>query len=158
MTINEAVKQANFRDEQQKMLINILYTNNWLINKIKKTLKSHNITHQQYNVLRILQGSHPSACSAGDIKRVMLDKTPDVTRLIDRLLQKDYVSRCRCSNNRRQIEICITKKGISLLQNIRPKMDEMMQFTQQISENDAMEVNQILDKLRSKFENEQITK
>ncbi len=154
MTINEAVKQANFRDEQQRMLINILYTNNWLINKIKKTLKSHNITHQQYNVLRILNGKYPSTCSVGDIKRVMLDKTPDVTRLIDRLLQKELVSRCRCINNRRQINVSITEKGISLLQNIRPQMDEMMQFTQKISDKEAEKVNFILDKIRNSFGNE----
>jgi len=151
MTINEAVKQANFRNEQQKMLINILYTNNWLINKIKKNLKPHNITHQQYNVLRILQGKSPAACSAGEIKRVMLDKTPDVTRLIDRLLQKGFVSRCVCSNNRRQIDICITEKGRQILQVIRPEMDEMMQFTQQISEQEAIQISLILDKLRDSF-------
>ena len=154
MTINEAVKQANFQNEQQRMLINVLYTNNWLINKIKKTLKPHNITHHQYNVLRILQGKHPAACSAGNIKQVMLDKTPDVTRLIDRLLQKGYVSRCVCSNNRRQIDICITEKGILLLQDIEPKMRKMMSFTQHISEQEAMQVNFILDKFRNGFENE----
>lgn len=146
--IEQEIQQKRFESEHQRAIINIMYTNNWLVNQMKPMLKPFGITHQQYNVLRILNGKYPQACSSTAIKKVMLDKTPDLTRLIDRLLQKELVSRKVCPANRRKLDISITAKGRELLSHIRPELQKYFDQFLRITSDEASELSRILDKLR----------
>jgi DNA-binding MarR family transcriptional regulator len=111
-------------------------------------LKDFSITHQQYNVLRILKGKYPENCAVNDIKEVMIDKSPDLTRLLDRLINKQLIKRSVCEVNRRKLDIAITGQGLDLLKKIAPKLKEEFGDKPKITQREADELNRILDKMR----------
>ena len=125
MRIEEAIRQPKFRNNFQRALINLLYTSNWLRDVRVQMFKPYGLNPQQYNVLRILNGKHPDPCTAGEIKRVMLDKSPDLTRLIDKLCERGLVNREICAENRRKMDITIRDDGIELLGQIKPAVDHL---------------------------------
>ena len=86
MKIEDEIKQQRFVSANQKAVINLLYTTNWLLAKQKDVFKSYNVTLQQFNIMRILRGQHPKSISATEIKARMLDKNSDVSRLLDRMI------------------------------------------------------------------------
>ena len=118
------------------------------MDKSKVIFKDLGITPQQYNVLRILKGKHPGCCAAGDIKEVMLDKSPDLTRLIDRLIEKGYVTREVCMENRRKLDIAITDKGLAFTKEIGPNLKIQFEQMNKITNKEAIELSRILDKMR----------
>ncbi len=148
MKIEEEIKQRKFTSVRQKSHLNILFTANWLVDKTKEVLKPFDLTHQQYNVLRILKGRYPKTCAAYDIKEVMIDKSPDLTRLIDRLIVKEYVTRSECEENRRKLDITITRKGLSLIKKIEPLLIKQIIDQTKITNWEAGELSRILDKMR----------
>jgi len=148
MKIEEEIKQKKFGSNYHKAHLNILFTANWLMDKSKVIFKDFGITPQQFNVLRILREKHPGCCAAGDIKEVMLDKSPDLTRLIDRLIEKGYVTRGVCEENRRKLDIAITDKGLALIKEIAPKMKVQFEQMKKITDKEAIELSRILDKMR----------
>lgn len=148
MKIEEAIKQKKFKSEYQKLFINIIYTANWLNNESIKTLKPFGISPQQYNVLRILKGQHPNAISVNNIIDRMLDKNSNASRLVDKLKQKELVEREICPEDRRQVDIKITNKGLDLLESISKKMDDFINLKDAISVEEAAQINGLLDQLR----------
>jgi DNA-binding MarR family transcriptional regulator len=149
MKIEEAIKQKNFESSFHKAMINLIYTHSWITNKTSETFKEIGITPQQYNVLRILKGKFPKVSTAGEIKEVMLDKTPDLTRLLDRLLEKEYITRTICGDNRRKIDVLITDKGLNLLEKSYPKVKSNQQLLNKLTEQEAEQLSNLLDKIRS---------
>lgn len=148
MKIGEELKQDKFVNAQQKAHLNTMFTANWLIASVREILKPFEITHQQYNVLRILQGRKQSPCSSDSIKDVMIDKSPDLTRLLDRLIDKGLVSREVCEENRRKLDIRITDKGMELLKTITPRIAVHHRQSKTITDVEATELSRILDKMR----------
>ncbi|MCH8319037.1 MAG: MarR family transcriptional regulator [Bacteroidetes bacterium] len=148
MKIEEEIKQKKFESNYQMAHINIMFTANWLMDKSKTIFKLFGITPQQYNVLRILKGKHPGCCAAGDIKEVMLDKSPDLTRLIDRLMEKGFVTRGVCVENRRKLDIAITDKGLTLIKETAPKIKAQFEQMNSITNKESIELSRILDKMR----------
>ena len=148
MEFGKEIKQKKFESEFHKAHLNLMYTSNWFQTKSKQFIKPYAITFQQFNVLRILKGKHPDSCSAGEILEVMIDKSPDLTRLVDRLIAKDYVSRCVCPDNRRKLDIVISNKGIALLNEINPVIKFEFEKLNNITKKEATELSRILDKLR----------
>lgn len=148
MRIDDEIKQKQFKSPFQKAIINLFFTESWVQNKFKTFFKQFGITSQQYNVLRILKGHHPNSYTAGQIKEVMVDKTPDLTRLLDRLQAKKLVGRKICEWNRRQLEIVITPEGLDLLDSIGPIQDNLMTDINNLSDQEAEQLSQLLDKLR----------
>lgn len=148
MRIDDEIKQKQFKSPFQKAIINLFFTESWVQNKFKTFFKQFGITSQQYNVLRILKGHHPNSYTAGQIKEVMVDKTPDLTRLLDRLQAKNLVGRKICEWNRRQLEIVITPEGLDLLDLIGPIQDDLMTDINNLSDQEAEQLSQLLDKLR----------
>lgn len=149
MKIGDAIKQKEFKSEFQKLFINIIYTANWLNNESIKTLKPFGISPQQYNVLRILKGQHPNAITVNNIIDRMLDKSSNASRLVDKLKQKGLVERDVCNNDRRQVDIKITIKGIAIVDEISKKMDSFNNIKDAITIEEAEKMNTILDKLRN---------
>ena len=149
-TIDEEINQSKFESDFQRAHLNLIFTANWFRDQSKAMFKQFDLTSQQFNVLRILKGAHPKVCSAGYIKDVMIDKSPDLTRLIDRLISKGLVSRCVCPDNRRKLDITITDKGISLLNKINPIVKKESEKLDNITKQEAVELSRILDKMRGK--------
>ena len=149
MSLEQDIKQDKFGSEFQKAAINIMYTSGWVYNGNSTSLKPHGITPEQFNVLRILRGSHPKQMMLSDITSRMIDKSSNCTRLVEKLRIKGFVSREICENNRRQVDIGITAKGLSLLAKIDKVSEAWISNIKNISQAEAKELNRILDKIRS---------
>ncbi len=149
MSIEQDIKQEKFESEFHKAGVNILFTSSWLYNINAIRLKVHDITPEQYNVLRILRGSHPKALMLAEITCRMIDKSSNATRLVEKLRQKGFVKRDICENNRRQVDISITPKGLEILAKIDKDPDSLMMALKKLSKADSQELNRILDKIRA---------
>jgi len=148
MGIEKDIQQANFRNEFQKMGINLLYTANWLNERIGRVLTTEDITQQQYNILRILRGSE-APLSTLQIRERMLDKMSDTSRIVDRLIVKELVQKAACKSDKRLVDITLTQKGLALVQKLDQFNDQIDAILKGVTENEAATLNQILDKLRS---------
>jgi DNA-binding MarR family transcriptional regulator len=149
MGLEEDIKQEKgFRNQRQKAMVNIFYTEGWLRNRLAETLKPHELTSQQYNVLRILRGSNPKPMSTSCVRSRMLDKMSDVSRIVDRLFKKTLVDKQLCSTDKRLVDVFITDAGLILLDKIDESMDGMDKMFSNITDGEAETLNQILDKLR----------
>ena len=148
MSLEKEIKQEKFQTEFEKAAVNILFTAGWLHNINSSRLKPHSITPEQYNVLRILRGSHPKALMLADVTCRMIDKNSNATRLVEKLRQKGLLKREICENNRRQVDISITDKGLSSLKKIDSEAEAWLETLKSITRTDALELNRILDKLR----------
>ncbi|SDG88796.1 MarR family winged helix-turn-helix transcriptional regulator [Chitinophaga filiformis] len=149
MRIEQAINQRKFKDDYHKIVVNLLYTGNWLRDALGANLKEHGLLPQHYNALRIIKGRHPEPVSAGDIKDVMLDKASDVTRLLDKLEKLEYVQRRLCPHNRRKMDISITPQGLKLLSDVDILMDSFYEdLAERITEEEAATLSDLLDKIR----------
>jgi len=149
MKISEAINQKKFKSNMEMVIINILYTNNWLSDHHKGFFDNYGIKSQHYNVLRILKGCYPEASSPGEIKSVMVDKSPDLTRLIDKLVKMDLVERNECSENRRKVNVKISDNGIALLKKIAIEMKDLdKNWKNNLSDEEAQKLSDLLDKFR----------
>ena len=147
MSIEKDINQSSFRNEYQKGIINLIYTYNWMNEKMKKVFDKEDVTAQQYNILRILRGAG-KPISTLQIRERMLDKMSDTSRIVDRLLKKDLVEKVVCKNDRRLVDVTISKKGIDLLQQLDSHTHELDSHLTSISEEEARTINHLLDKLR----------
>ena len=148
MKLEEAIKQKRFESPQIKAMLNIMYTANWLMGEFRDVYKPFGITPQQYNVLRILRGKHPESINPSEIKEVMIDKNPDITRLCDRLLAMGLIGRSIDSDNRRKMNIVITDQGLHLLAQIQPLLTERQTQILHRSDINFELLSALLDELR----------
>ncbi|MBW6480488.1 MAG: MarR family transcriptional regulator [Bacteroidales bacterium] len=148
MRIEDEIK-GRFRNDYHKGMINMTYTVKQLSYDFLQLLKNHGLTEPQYNIMRVLRGNRSGRpASIGYIKERMLDKSSDVSRIIDRLHGKGYIDRTENSEDRRQKVIAITGKGLDLLD----KMDDCEKKVDKLLENlgpdEVNELNRLLDKIR----------
>lgn len=148
MTLEEEIKQSRFPNEVEKALINVLFTANHLYSHNLKRFKPHGVSPEQYNVLRILRGSHPKKLRLADIAGRMLDRNSNATRLVEKLRLKDFVTRENCPVDRRQVDIGITDKGLEVLSRIDVESKLWFDTQQHISQEEAQTLNTLLDKMR----------
>jgi DNA-binding MarR family transcriptional regulator len=147
MGIEQDIQQPNFRNEFQKMGINLLFTANWLNEQIGKILSEEGVTQQQYNILRILRGS-TKPLSTLKIRERMLDKMSDTSRIVDRLIAKELVVKNTCEKDKRLVDITLSPKGLSLVDQLDRYNDRIDALLKGINESEAKLINQILDKIR----------
>ncbi|MCE3278661.1 MAG: MarR family transcriptional regulator [Bacteroidetes bacterium] len=148
MEIGKEIKQSKFKNEHQKMLINILFTSNWLGAKHSCNLKPYGISSQQFNLLRILRGQHPKPATVNLLIDRMLDKNSNASRLVEKLRVKKLVERAVCPEDRRAVNVIITQKGLDLLTEIDKEETAFLKELKNLSEKEAEQVNFLLDKLR----------
>lgn len=148
MKLEDEIKQNSFRNEYHKLAVNLIFTNSWLMSKIYELLDEYDLTPQQFNLLRILRGQYPKPASISLLKERMLDKMSDASRLVERLLAKGLVERKICPEDRRKVDVVITKKGLKLLEKIDKTDNEMDNYLKNLSEVEAKKLNELLDKLR----------
>jgi len=148
MKINDSIKQAEFENPQAKAWVNLMFTYHHMMDKTRQVFKQFGLTQQQYNVLRILKGKKSQPATCGEVKRVMLDKNPDLSRLCDRLVAKGLVQRETNETNRREVELTITAKGLDLLETISIPLKETIQLHKALTDQEAEQLSDLLDKLR----------
>ena len=148
MKIEDEIQTSKFLNEQHKATINIVFTGNWITNILEKRANSAEITLQQFNVLRILRGQYPKPATNNLVKQRMLDKMPDVSRIIDRLVTKGLVIRGKCLTDRRAVDVTITDKGLEVLAALEENMMMMDILQKNITEEECCTLNKLLDKLR----------
>jgi DNA-binding MarR family transcriptional regulator len=147
MGIEKDIQQTNFRNEYQKLGINIMYTANWLNEKIAGILSQEDITQQQYNILRILRGAD-KPLSTLQIRARMLDKMSDTSRIVDRLVAKELVEKNTCPTDKRLVDVVLSKKGFVILEKLDQLNQHLDALMKGISEKEAITMNQLLDQLR----------
>jgi DNA-binding MarR family transcriptional regulator len=134
----------------KKTVINILYTQNLLIDTFNDILKPFEISIEQFNVLRILRGQNGNPANMCLIQERMIAKTSNTTRIVDKLVAKDLVTREICPHNRRKMEVNITEKGLELLLEIDPKVDRFeLNLLLNLNTSEAEMLNQLLEKYRT---------
>ncbi|PNQ72911.1 MarR family transcriptional regulator [Hanstruepera neustonica] len=136
---------SKFANNKVKALVNILYTANWITSYQNTFFKAYGISPQQYNILRILRGAQ-EALTMQTVKSRMIDRSPNATRLTDKLCAKDLIKRIPCPDDRRVVKVTITKTGISLLESISDNFNE--DLLENITDNEARQLSDLLDKMR----------
>mgnify|MGYP001057150714 CR=1 FL=1 len=132
-----------------KAYFNLLKTGTWVEENIKTRLRPMNLTHAQLNILHVLVHNDLKPISASELKDKLVVTSPDLTRLLDRLVKKGWVQRKTCSNNRRKIDICITKAGkLAFEKTQAPLKDFMDNMMGNITDSEARELRKILHKMR----------
>ncbi len=133
------------------MVVEIMQTGNWLDSKISKVLAESGITHIQFNILRILEGSHPLPLSVGAIKERIVFSKSDITRLLDRLKGKGLIDRNVNPENRRSMDVSITQKGLALIKFVLPRIEEELDgfYSEKVSLTEMTQIKTILKKIRS---------
>jgi MarR family transcriptional regulator, 2-MHQ and catechol-resistance regulon repressor len=149
MIIEKELHQKTFNSINHKIALNLMFTNNWLLESQSKILKPYSFTQPQYNVLRILRGSFPEPLTVNSIIERMLDRMSNVSRLVDKLVEKGYVHRTQSTDDRRAVDIIISKKGMEILAEIDVLQNQWESNYTKITEEEAVQLNDLLDKLRS---------
>lgn len=150
MSIEETIQYQDFEDIYQKILVNVYYTSNWILQRDTDFLRKYGLTPQQYNILRILKVEHPNRISIKEIKVRMIDKMSDVSRLVERMRKKGLVERVPSDHDRRSVEVSIAGKGLGILYEISQVMDTHRNLgLQNLSKEEAEVLNNLLDKIRS---------
>jgi len=148
--LEEAIKSNKFKNEVHKAGLNILYTAWWLKTMISKELKKYGLTHEQYNVLRILKGKYPEQMCVRDIARRMIEKNSNVPRIIDKLELKKLVKRNASLNDKRETAIALTTVGINILDIATSKVNKLFADTIVMSESSANTLNYLLEEIRKR--------
>ena len=147
MGIEKEIQTQNFRNEFQKVGVNIIFTANWFTERFKQILDDYDITNQQFNILRILRGSK-RPLSTLQIRDRMLDKMSDTSRIVDRLVKKELVEKAVCEADKRLVDIRITDKGMALLLELDNRNEDTDKLLSGLDEQEAKQLNHLLDKLR----------
>lgn len=149
MTIEDITK-SNAIGIEKKTVLNILVTQTALSERMNEILKSYDLSAEQFNVLRILRGQKGSPANMHMIQERMIAKTSNTTRLVDKLLLKELVTREICSKNRRKMEVLITAKGLDLLKKLDPKITQHeSDFASKLTPAEINKLNELLEKYRS---------
>ena len=138
--------QSKFKNDKIKAHLNIKYTANWLNNREVEFFKSYGISPQQYNILRILRGAG-ERIKVQVVRERMIEKSPNATRLMDKLLDKKLIERSRCTEDRRVVYVNIIEAGLQLLSEI-DKHTSSLQLLENLTDEEAQLLSDLLDKIR----------
>ncbi len=136
---------SKFENNRVKAMLNIIYTANWITSCQNEFFKDYGISPQQYNILRILKGAG-EPLNVQIIKDRMLERSPNATRLMDKLCAKNYIERLPSAHDRRVVKIAITKEGIALLESIPKNFNK--DLLKNLNEKEAEQLSDLLDKMR----------
>jgi len=148
MRLEEEIHQKKFRNGRQKVMVNLLFTHNWLTHRIKAYLKRYEISLPQYNILRIIHGSHPQPLTTSVIASRMLDKASDASRIVERLHKKGLVEKKTCKDDKRLVDVVMTQEGLNLMKKLNQTNDQLDGIISNLSEKDIRILNNLLDKMR----------
>ncbi|MES2589510.1 MAG: MarR family transcriptional regulator [Bacteroidota bacterium] len=149
MEIGEEIK-SKFANARQKAIINIRFTSNWMFQNHNSYMSKYDISMAQFNILRILRGAN-DFLNVNTIKERMIEKSPNTTRLMDKLCEKGLIERVRCEEDKRVVFAKIAEKGLKLLSLMDNDKDfvDLFLFSEKLTEEEAEVLSSLLDKLRS---------
>ncbi len=150
MGIGQDIKQGkDFKSPYEKLIVNIMYTQSWVLDQQNQLFKQFGLTAPQYNVLRILRGQYPEPCTVNTIIERMLDRMSNASRIVDRLETKKLVERKTCKSDRRAKDVVITKKALDLLDQVDQELSNWMSEFDQIDLRNIEAASDTLDALRN---------
>lgn len=150
MILSDLIQQSHFTSPSQEALLNVFATDSWASGEMSAALAPHGVTQAQYNVLRILRGRHPERYTCSDIAVRLLDRTPDVTRLLIRLEKRGLITREKADYDRRVVEVAITPSGLALLDELDRPIDRVIaRLTRHLSPEDLVLLSRLLEKMRT---------
>lgn len=148
MDIAKEIGAKGFADEYHRATVNIVFTAHWLTTILELRASVENITLHQFNVLRILRGIHPQACTNSQIQERMVEKKSDVSRMVERLVTKGLIQRERSERDGRAVALTITQTGLDTLD----KLDQTMLLSDllhdRLSVTECVQLNELLNKMR----------
>jgi DNA-binding MarR family transcriptional regulator len=149
MKLEEELKMQQFTDNFQRAYLNIVFTANWMTANMQQKLKHFNITAPQFNVLRILRGQKGKPMSAYAIQERMIHRTSNVTRILEKLVEKKLVTRENSTVNRRMIDVRLTEEGLQLINSTDCVAVEMYsQMETVLTQEEAGLIGDWMDKIR----------
>jgi DNA-binding MarR family transcriptional regulator len=149
-SLETVLKSRPITDPHIRAFLNIMVTGAWLEGRMNALLKPNGLTEPQFNVLRILRGQQGESMNLYEISERMVHPTSNVSRIIDKLLEKGWVSRKACEENRRRVDIAITQKGLDLLETVQPAVEaHFKEFATKLPEKDAQWLSDALEAVRS---------
>lgn len=150
MKLEDELKMSRFRDDFQRVYLNIVFTGNYLQARMQQDLKRYNLTPPQFNVLRILRGQNGLPMGAFEIQSRMIHRTSNVTRIIEKLIDKSLVTKKNNSDNRRMLDVLITKKGLQVINDADDIAQKAFEdISAAITEEQAREMADGLDAIRN---------
>ncbi len=148
MSIEKDINQGRFGSEYHKASVNLLFTHNWVMEKVKEICASQNLTPQQFNILRILRGSFPEPLSTMQIRQRMLDKMSDTSRIVDRLIVKGLVKKNISPKDKRLVAVQITTEGKQVLEKMDARQTTLDNILGNLTAAEASILSDLLDKIR----------
>lgn len=146
--LEQDLQQKKFNNEVVKANINILFTANLIYNQISSYLKPYDLTHEQFNVLRILRGKHPECMCQKDVLSRMVAPKSNLTLILKKLVAKNLVSVVQSPKDKREYEISITELGLNKLGVLDIEMIKFDHSITNLTESEAIQLNELLDKIR----------
>ena len=151
MSIAKEIQSKGFNYEEEKVLINLIYTSSLFQRELEKFLKSFSISQVQYNVLRILRGQNKSKIFIGDIQSRLLHKEANATRVINKLVTRGFVEKTQSDEDKRMFYVIITDTGLDFLSTLDPLIKEYNKKLILLHKNDLKKLNVILDRMRKVY-------
>ncbi|MCZ6915576.1 MAG: MarR family transcriptional regulator [Gemmatimonadetes bacterium] len=149
MRLEDEIVQKSFKDEFHKLAVNLQFTAAHYRNEFRGRLKPYEISPEQFNILRILRGQHPGAASAKLVAERMIDRSSNVSRLVEKLRVKGHVNRTACDEDRRSVDLEITGQGLEVLARLAEDMETTnMSLADHLTNAEAKQLNDLLDKVR----------
>lgn len=150
MTLSDLIQQDHFASLEQEALLNVLATASWISGEMTAAMAPHGVTQAQYNVLRILRGRHPERYACSEIGERLLDRTPDVTRLLVRLEARGLIKRERAEHDRRVVEVHITPEGLDVLSRLdAPVAEAIGRLGRHLTDDQLSQLSRLLETLRT---------
>ena len=132
-----------------KAIQEIILTGHWITDMVSKELKEYDIYEPQYNVLRVLRGAKGKPISVNIILENMVQRSSNVTRIVDKLTVKGLVERTLSDEDRRKMDIVITTSGLELLEKLDKKVHNFHKpMTNNLTQQEAETLNKLIKKLK----------
>lgn len=148
--INEIVQGKDVINIEKRTVLNVFYTYYEIYATLSELTKKHEITLEQFNVLRILRGQKQQPINMGEIQERMVARSSNSTRIVDKLVEKGLVDRSICPYNKRKMEIVITNQGLDKLSKLDPEIEDMeKQLSKNLSLGELLHLNELLTKYRT---------
>jgi Transcriptional regulators len=149
MNIERALQQEKpFERPSERAIVNMIHTHNYLMSKLSHFFDGFDITHKQYNILRILRGAG-EAISTAVIRDRMVDRMSDVSRIAERMVRKDLIIKQSCERDKRKVDIEISPRGRLLLDEIEEPLKELQMSLIKIDNEQMDLLNHLLDQIRN---------
>jgi DNA-binding MarR family transcriptional regulator len=148
MRLEDELKSKGFASEQTKAVINVMFTASFLHAKISAVLRPFGLSHEQFNVLRILKGQYPNSVAQKDILHRMVDRSSNLTRILLKLKEKELVVVERSSCDKREYEISLSGMALDLLEKLDIVLKQQSSLSELLSTSEAFHLNALLDKMR----------